>query len=122
MLNNFCQELSPILILIGQVITIFKLSLPLILIILGIFDISKAVISSKSDDIKKYMTKFLKKVAFCILVFFVPTICMIIFGFVKEFDDIKSNENFDFNVCYNCLFESNNQICKEAVKIASTSK
>lgn len=117
-INTFCQELSPILQLIGQALSIFKISLPLILVVLGIFDIGKAVISSKSDDIKKYLKNFSKKLAVCVIIFFVPMICMVVFGFVGGFNDIKNNSGIDYDVCYNCMFNPSSDNCTSAVAIA----
>ncbi len=120
-INTFCQEVSPILQLIGQGLNIFKIFLPLVLIVLGIFDIGKAVISSKSDDVKKNMKLFLRKIAISVLVFFVPVIGMIVFGFVGGFNDIKNNSGLDFDICYNCMFNPNNEECTDAVRIAENS-
>lgn len=117
-INTFCQSLSPLLQLVGQVLNIFKICLPIILIVLGIFDIGKAVISSKSEDVKKNMKSFLKKIVACIVVFFVPTICMVVFGFVGGFSDIKNNSGIDYDVCYSCMFNPTNDECDSAVEIA----
>lgn len=117
-INKFCQELSPILQMVGQVINIFKISLPIILIILGILDIGKAVISSKSDDVKKNMKNFGKKIIACVCVFFLPLFCMIVFGFVGEFNEIKKYSGLDFDVCYDCMFNPSRDNCINAVEIA----
>jgi H+/gluconate symporter-like permease len=119
-INAFCQELSPILQLIGQALNLFKIFLPLILIALGILDIGKAIISSKSEDVKKNMKNFFKKVIACVVVFFIPTICMIVFGFVGGFNDIKENSGVDYDVCYSCMFNPSNDECTNAVEIASS--
>ncbi len=116
--NNFCLELSPVLKMIGDALNIFKVTLPLVLIILCIFDIGKAVISSKSSDVKKNIVNCAKKLAVCVLVFFIPTICMIVFGFVDAFDEITKKSGLDFDVCYDCMFNSSGENCKSAVEIA----
>lgn len=118
-INTFCQDISPALQLVGQLLTIFKISLPLILICLGIFDIAKAVISSKSDDVKKNLKSFFQKIAICVGLFFVPTLCMIVFGFVGGFNDIKNESGIDYDVCYDCVFNPSSKDCKKAVQIAS---
>ena len=118
-INTFCQSLSPILQIIGQILNLFKIFLPLILIALGIFDIGKAVISSKSDDVKKNMKNFFNKVLVCLVVFFIPTLCMIVFGFVCGFNDIRENSGLDFDVCYSCMFNPNTDECRNAVQLAT---
>lgn len=117
-INHFCMSISPYLQMIGNLITIFKISLPFILIVLGVFDIAKAVISSKPESVRTYMLDFLKKLVICIIVFFIPTICMIVFSFVGEFTEIRKNSDLDFDVCYSCLFKPNNDDCTEALEIA----
>lgn len=119
-INNFCQGLSPILQIIGQILNLFKIFLPLILIVLGIFDIGKAVISSKSDDVKKNMKNFFKKILVCLVVFFIPSLCIIVFGFVGGFNDIRDNSGIDFDVCYSCMFNPNASECTDAVEIATS--
>lgn len=116
--SNFCETLSPLLHTIGQMINIFKISLPLILIVLGIFDIGKAVISSKSDDVKKNMKHFVLRIIVSILIFFIPIICLTLFNFIGEFSAIRKNSGLDFDVCYSCLFNPNKDDCTDAVEIA----
>ncbi len=118
-INSFCRELSPILQLIGQVLTIFKVLLPLVLIVLGIFDIGKAVISSKTDDIKKYMKNFVKRVAVVVLIYFVPTLIMVVFGFVGNFNEITEYSGLDYDVCYDCLFKPNSYNCQDSVSLSN---
>ena len=119
-INTFCLEISPILKMIGDLLGIFKLALPLILIALCIIDIGKAVISSKTDDIKKNIKACVKKLIVCVAIFFVPTICMVVFGFVNSFKEIKENSGVDFDICYSCMFNSSNEECKKAVEIAES--
>ena len=114
-INNLCTSLSPILSMIGNLLNLFKVMLPLILICLGIFDIGKAVISSKTDDVKKNLKNFAIKIAISILVFFVPTICMVVFNFIGGFEDIKNDSGIDFDVCYSCMFFPNNDDCQDAL-------
>ena len=118
-INTFCQDISPALQFIGQVLSIFKISLPLILISLGIIDIAKAVISSKTDDIKKNIKSFFKKIAVCVSIFFVPTLCMVVFGFVGGFKDATVESGIDYDVCYDCMFYPSSKGCRTAVQIAS---
>lgn len=117
-IDTFCQELSPFLQVIGQALNIFKISLPIILIILGIIDIGRVVVSSKSEDIKKHFKTLGFKVATCIVVFFIPTLVMIVFGFVGKFSDIIDNSGVDYNVCYNCIFKPNSPECQKAITLS----
>lgn len=117
MLNNFCGTLSPLLQLIGEFLVIFKISLPLILIILAIFDIAKAVISSKSDDVKKHLKGLLGKIAICVIVYFVPMIISLIFTFVSGFNEIVDESGMDYQVCYDCMFSPYSSTCQDSVSL-----
>ena len=45
MAGNFCQSTANIWIIFGYVVTIFKIVIPLLLIVFGMVDLGKAVIS-----------------------------------------------------------------------------
>lgn len=117
--STLCRDLSPAIQLIGQMLNIFKICLPLILICMGVFDIAKAVISSKSEDVKKNIKLFFQKIAICIIVFFIPTIFMVMFGFVGGFNDIKNESGIDYDVCYDCMFNPSSEGCRDAVQVAN---
>ena len=120
--NTLCRDLSPILKMVGDLINIFKLLIPLILITLCIIDLGKSVISKEPIDIKKNVKGGVKKLCYSVLVFFVPTICMLVFGFVSEFREIKTNSGIDFDTCYDCMFRPSSKNCKNAVEIAELKK
>ena len=44
-LGVFCQNLSPMLQIVGEFLLIFKIAIPIILIVICIFDIGKAIVS-----------------------------------------------------------------------------
>ena len=85
--------------LVGIFVTIIKIVVPIILIVLGMIDLSKAVTSGNNDALKKSLVNFLKRSIACILVFFVPSFINIIFHMVDGWDNVES----DFSTCMNCL-------------------
>lgn len=117
-IETICRDLSPILKLVGEVLAMFKLALPLILITTTMIDMGKVLISSKPKDLMKCISNNFKRLIIFIAVLFVPTICMLTFGFVDEFVDIKNKTGIDFDVCYKCMFDSASSECEVAVKIA----
>lgn len=117
-IDTFCKDLSPILKMIGDVLTIFKLFIPLILITLCIFDIGAAVISNKPAKVKEKIINCVKKLAFSVLIFFIPLVCMVIFGFVDRFRLTIENSGIDYEVCYTCMFDPNDNVCVAAVECA----
>ena len=52
--TGFCYDSANIFQVIGYILMIFKIVIPVILIILGMIDLGKAVVASKDDEIKKY--------------------------------------------------------------------
>ncbi len=71
----------------STIITILQISVPIILIVVGMLDFMKAVMSQKDDDIKKGTTTFIKRVIVAILVFFVVAIVKLVIGMVADTTD-----------------------------------
>lgn len=99
--STFCGDTYEILQLVGWVLTIFKIVIPLIIIALGLIDLGKAAVSSKPEEIKKTATSLAWRVAGGILIFFVPTIVMVVFGFVNKFSE--ASDKADFSICRACV-------------------
>lgn len=117
-LGVFCQNLSPMLQIVGEFLLIFKIAIPVILIVICIFDIGKAIVSSKDKDNKGRLKNVLFRILACFLLFFLPAIMMIIFGLNSEYNEERENSGLDYNVCYDCLFNPYSDNCTEAVVIA----
>ncbi len=100
-LEHFCGKTAEILQLVGWVVTVIKIGIPLIIIVLGLIDLGKAAISSKPEEIKKTVTSLVWRLVGGIAIFFVPTIVMLIMGFVTQWGDTKAQT--DFNVCRACI-------------------
>ena len=83
------------------VIMIVKIVVPIILIIFGMIDMSKAVIDSKEDAILKSAITFGKRSVLAILVFLTPNIILALFNMLDRWDS-QTNE---FSPCINCLFD-----------------
>ena len=85
----------------GIFITLAKIIAPVILIVMGMIDISKAVPAGKDDAIKKSFNDFLKRTIAAVLIFFTPSIILAIFTFVDGFDNVESA----FSPCMDCLLK-----------------
>jgi len=85
----------------GIFITLAKIIAPIILIIMGMIDVSKAVTIGKDDAIKKSFSSFLKRVVAAVLLFFTPSIVLALFTFVDGFDGV----NNAFKPCMDCLLK-----------------
>lgn len=96
---NFCEASAEIWQLVGYVLFIFKIVIPIILIILGMIDLGKAVVSSDEKAINKAATTLGKRAIAAVLIFFVPTIIGLIFRMVGSFGDVKDQ----YDVCAACI-------------------
>ncbi len=79
-----CNEnLLPLIRLIKNgIIPIIQIGIPIILIILGMFDLGKAVIASKEDEIKSAQKLLIKRAIYAVAIFFVVLIITAVFNLV----------------------------------------
>lgn len=108
---GFCSQTANVWQLLGYFIMIFKIVLPVILIILGMFTLGKAVVSDDEKDMKKGINSMLKKFVVSVVIFFLPTIISALFGIVSGFDELKS----DYNICEDCMVHPKGESCTTKV-------
>ena len=94
----FCYESANIWQFIGYFVLIFKIVIPIILIILGMLDLGKAVVGTKEDEIKKATTALAKRAVAAVVIFFIPTIVAVLFNLVT--DDTAKNS---WKNCLRCV-------------------
>lgn len=89
------------------VVTLIKIAIPIILIIFGMIDLAKAVMSNDEKEMKGAQTKLIKRVIYAVLVFLVVSIVQLVFSV------LAGNEASDDNVtgCIAC-FTSGTENCK----------
>lgn len=100
-----CNDLAPLIRMIKfGLIPLFQIGVPIILIIMGMLDFSKAMIAGKEDEIKKHQSIFIKRCIYAITMFLVVTIVTVVF---KLFDMSEANEEIkgtnDWITCYNAV-------------------
>ena len=88
--------------IVGYVIKIAKWVVPMLIIIFGIVDFTKASIASDDKALSKATNFLIKRVIAGIIVFFIPTIIISILNF------IGLNESDNFPSCTNCIFYPEN--------------
>ena len=97
--DSFCADTANIWNLVGYVVTIFKIVIPLILIVLGMIDLGKAVVSSDEKAINKAVGTLIKRFVAAVVVFFIPTIVNALFGLIG----IVNNDDADYLICVKCV-------------------
>ncbi len=105
-----CTDLWSIWQLLGYVLTVFKIVIPIIIIVFGIIDLGKAVVASKDDEIKKSIKSLAMRAVAGVFIFFVPTLVGAIFKMVGSFNDLKA----EYSVCSTCI--SSPGKCEAAAK------
>lgn len=84
---------------ISTIINIMKVVIPIMIVIFGLIDLGKAVMSQKEDDIKKNQGLLIKRIIIAALVFFVVSIVKFVVSLVGGTDD---NIN-PFWGCFDCF-------------------
>ncbi len=87
-------DLLRIMLLVNNILTIVKISLPLIIIVLATIDIGKSSMRGDQGELKKTIIKSGRRLLSAIIVFFIPTIIAVVFdlaGRSTEFTDCFTN-------------------------------
>jgi len=84
---------------LGRIFTILKILIPIIIIGFGAFDLSKAVVASKDDEIKKSIRSLAMRALAGIIIFFVPTIVNLVFTLVDDWNQYST----DYSKCSRCI-------------------
>jgi len=100
-LQSFCSKSYDILVIIGWVVTIFKVAVPLIIVGIGIFDLARAAISTKPEDIKKSTTSLIWRIVGGVAIFILPGLILMLFGWINDFSE--ATKNIDFHKCKSYL-------------------
>ena len=110
--SQFCHDTARIWGLLGYVVLVIKIAIPLILIILGMVDLGKAVVSSDEKAMSKSVSTLLKRFIAAVVVFFVPTIVSALFNALSITDLVK-----DANQCIQCVTNVTGTDCSTGVGI-----
>lgn len=88
---------------IGRIFSILKILIPIIIIIFGVIDVSKAVIGSKDEEIKKSIKSLTMRVISGVVIFFIPTLINLLFTLVDDWNKYST----DYSNCSKCLTDPN---------------
>lgn len=105
---NFCTDTKEIWALIGKILLIFKIIIPILIIIFGMIDLGKAVVASKDDEIKKAVKSLGMRAIAGVFIFFIPTLV----GFVISLAGGWSDVDADYKTCEACVTHPFGDDCK----------
>ena len=117
-IGTFCTHAAPLLQFVGYLVLIFKIAIPVIIIVMGMMDFGKAVISEKDEDIKKQAIKLGRRALAGIVIFFIPTFIKWLFSASAGL--VKDAENSAGAVCVNCVTDVTSESCAGAVAEANS--
>lgn len=98
-MGNFCYKTASIWLIIGYIIMIIKIVIPILIIILGIIDMSKAFIANDDKAISKSAIALVKRIIAGVIIFFIPSIISYVFTIIGGFDQVED----DYMKCVKCL-------------------
>lgn len=91
--ETVCHNLAPLLQLVGYVVTIFKIVIPLLLIVFGMLDVGKSVVASKPDEVTKNLKSFAMRCVGAVLIFFIPSLVGVILDAVAATSGNTDTDN-----------------------------
>ena len=97
---KFCRNTATIWQFIGWILFVFKVVVPLLLILFGMIDLGKAVVSNDEKAIKSSTTSLIKRAIAAVVIFFLPTLVGAIFTIVSQFTGEVENQ---YDQCASCV-------------------
>lgn len=109
--DKLCNTLEPIMTLVGYVIYGIKVVVPVILIVMGMIDLTRAIMQKDDSEIKKAQVSLVKKLVVGVCVYLVITIV----GLIMQLINADGYEN-----CVNCAFDPFGGDCTVIQDVAPT--
>ncbi len=101
---GFCANTANIWQIVGIALLIFKIVIPILLIIWGMLDLGRAVVGSKDDEIKKAVKSLAMRAVSAVVIFLIPTIVSLVMGLISNFNESAKE---DWQVCRSCITNPN---------------
>ena len=104
--NSLCAngDFRKVARILGIVLSIVKVVVPLIIIVLGIVDLTKAVTSGDDKALSKATSSLIKRVIAGFIVYIIPIAIMGILNAIEITKGIEKENNSDFGACTKCIF------------------
>lgn len=112
---GFCESTANIWRVLGLIVLVIKIVIPLLLIIFGMIDLGKAVVSSDEKAINKSVNQLIRRFIAAVVIFFIPTIVSALFNALAI---MNKEDQADYNKCVQCVTDANGE-CEEWAKKAT---
>lgn len=116
-LLDFCNDSAELMDFLHTVLVIFRIVIPVLLIIFGMVDLGKAVVSSDEKAIKSSTSSLIKKLVAALVIFFLPTIVSAIINLTGAKDE--NGNPVGSSKCILCITKGNdgdNNYCTKIVE------
>lgn len=105
MLADFCAETKNVWILIGKVIRIILIVIPIIIVLMGTFDLGKAVMAGEDKEIKDAQKMFIKRLVYGVIIFFIPYLVAGVYSLFDGMSTEGGDTNEGTNLCWKCAIK-----------------
>lgn len=105
MLADFCVETKNVWILIGKVIRIILIVIPIIIVLMGTFDLGKAVMAGEDKEIKEAQKMFIKRLVYGVIIFFIPYLVAGVYSLFDGMSTEGGDTNEGTNLCWKCAIK-----------------
>lgn len=98
--NDNCGGLLPLVKVVRRgIVPIFQIGIPVLLILMGMFDLGKAVISNEEKEVKAAQSRLIKRFIYAALVFFIVTLVTALMSIVAE-GDVEDTDTTSWRSCW----------------------
>lgn len=94
-----------------SIINLVKIVIPIILIVFGMIDLGKAVMSNDEKTMKAAQTTFIKRIVYAVIIFFIVAIVQLVFGMLASAGATDKDNEGNTAACISC-FISDTANCK----------
>ena len=102
---DFCAETKNIWILIGKIVRIVLIVIPIIIVLLGTFDLGKAVMAVEDKEIKEAQKMFIKRLVYGVIIFFIPYLVAGVYSLFDGMSTEGGDTNEGTNLCWKCAIK-----------------
>ena len=99
---DFCAETKNIWILIGKIVRIVLIVIPIIIVLLGTFDLGKA---GEDKEIKEAQKMFIKRLVYGVIIFFIPYLVAGVYSLFDGMSTEGGDTNEGTNLCWKCAIK-----------------
>lgn len=116
--NSMCIKTSEIWQFVGYGLFAIKIIIPLVIMIFGMIDFTKAVMSGDDKTIKSAGASLIKRLVLCACIFFIPSVISLIFKLVDNTSTFVQGAA----PCEECLTDPTGETCKSYVNQAEQAR